>query len=59
MLKILGGELFITVMAAVFLASLGEFFLGQGRISSDIIYIAVLFSTIGLFSGLIAKASSD
>lgn len=57
MLKILGGEVFITAMAAVFLASLAEFFLGQGRISSAVIYIALLFSSIGLMSGLIAASA--
>ena len=58
MVKILRGEMFISVMAAVFLASLWELFFGQGHIDSAVIYLAMVFSSIGLLSGLIAASAA-
>ena len=58
MLKILRSEIFITLMQAVFLASLLEFFLGNGHIDSGVIYIAMLFSSVGLFLGLAVASAA-
>ena len=57
MLKILRGEAFISIMAAVAFMSLFEFFLGQGRVNSTVVYVALLFSSIGVSIGLIATAT--
>lgn len=57
MLKILRGEAFISIMSAVAVMSLFEFLLGQGRVNSTVLYVALLFSSIGVSIGLIATAT--
>lgn len=58
MVRLLGSELFISLMSAVAFISLFEFFLGQGRIDSAVIYVALLFSSIGLLVGLLAHTAT-
>jgi hypothetical protein len=45
-------------MQVVLLASLIEFFLGQGHTNSTVIYVALVLSSIGLLSGLIAASAA-
>ena len=52
MLKILGGEVFITLMQAVLFMSLVELFIGQGYVNSTVVYCALVFSSVGLMLGL-------
>lgn len=56
MLRILRGELFISLMLAVAFMSLVEVFLGQGRVNSTVVSLALLFSSIGVFLAMIARA---
>lgn len=58
MLKILRGEAFISVMAAVAFMSLVEVFLGQGHVNSTVISVALLLSSIGLSVGLLATTAT-
>lgn len=58
MVRILKSELFMSVMMGVAAMALFEFFLGQGRISSGAIYVTLLISTLCLFAGLIAAATT-
>lgn len=59
MLRILRSEWFTSLMLAVALMSLFETLAGQGRISSAVLYVALLFSSIGALLGLIARASAQ
>lgn len=59
MLKVLRSEWFTSLMLAVALMSLFEFFAGQGRISSAVLYVALLFSSICALVGLIARSSAQ
>lgn len=58
MVGILRSELFTSLMMGVAVMALFEFFLGRGRIDTGVIYVALLFSTLCLFAGLIAAAST-
>lgn len=58
MLKILRSEVFVTLMLAVFVASIVEAFIGGGRLNSGVIYVAMLFSSIGLILGLTAASTT-
>lgn len=56
MLRILGSELFISVMQAVAFMSLVEVLLGQNYVNSTVVYSTLLLSSIGLLSGLLVVA---
>ena len=58
MLKILRGEAFISVMQAVAFMAVFELLLGQGHIDSGVIYIALLFSSIGVLLSLLLRATA-
>ena len=55
MLRILRSEWFTSLMLAVALMSLVEVFLGQGHVNSTVVYLALLFSSIGVFVAVIAR----
>lgn len=59
MIKILRGEVFISLMQAVLLASLFEIFFGQNYVNSTVVSVALLLSSIGLLSGLTIKATTS
>ncbi len=56
MLRVLRSEVFITLMQAILLMSLFELFFGNGHMNSGAIYLALLFSSVGLISGITAAA---
>ena len=58
-LKLLRSDLFNALMQVLFVASILELFLGNGAINSAAISVTLLASSIGMFSGLAAKASGD
>ena len=57
MLKILRGEIFISLMQAVLLACLFELFFGGNYVNSTVVYVALVLSSICLFSGLFLAAA--
>lgn len=59
MVRILKSETFISLMLVGAVASAMELFLGNGHTNSAVIAVTLLASSIGLFSGMIAKAASD
>lgn len=56
MLRVLRSEVFITLMAAAFLACLVEVFLDRNF--SNVVCFGLLFSSLGLMLGLTAAANT-
>lgn len=56
MLRVLRSEVFITLMQATLLMSVIELIFGNGYVNSGAIYLAILFSSMGLILGLTTAA---
>ena len=57
MLRIMRGEVFISLMQAVILACIFELFFGGNYVNSAVVYVALVLSSACLFSGLFLAAA--
>ena len=58
MLRILRSELFNGLMQALLLVSLYELFFGNGYVNSGVVYAALVVSSFGTLSGLLAISTA-
>jgi hypothetical protein len=57
MLRIMRGEVFISLMQAVILACIFELSLGGNHVDSAVVYVALVLSSLCLISGLFLAAT--